>query len=235
MYLSLLLVMLVLKGKIYYLAPAYPMLIAAGSVKTEYFIWRLNWRWLRPWILLLLILASSTLLPTGLPMFSTKRMIQYFDFGAKHLGIREALRWESGNIHELPQDYADMLGWEEMVSNIATVYHELPDSLKEQTAIFAANYGEAGAIDYYSSRYNIPKCISKGGSFWLWGYRNYSGDPIITVGLTEEDALYFYEEVEERSVHTYPHAVENQLPILLARGKKSPMGEIWQTLKQYRY
>jgi 4-amino-4-deoxy-L-arabinose transferase-like glycosyltransferase len=235
MYLSLLLVMLVLQGKIYYLAPAYPMLIAAGSVKIEYLIWRINWHWLRPVILSVLILASSILIPVGFPIFSVDTLIKYFDFGSKKLGIGEALRWESGNLHELPQDYADMLGWEEMIQTIAKSYHQLPDSTQQQTAIFSANYGIAGSIDYHSDKYNIPKCISKGGSFWLWGYRDYPGDPIIIIGFSREDVSYFYESVEEVAIHTYSHAVEDTVPIFLAKNKKMPMGEIWQILKKYRY
>jgi hypothetical protein len=235
MYVSLLLVMLILQGKVYYLAPAYPILIAAGSVKIEYLFERKKWLWLKPVSLSVLILASSTLIPVGLPVFSTETMIKYFDFGSKYMGIGESLRWESGKLHELPQDYADMLGWEEMVSTIAEAYKEVPDSLREKTAVFAANYGEAGAIDYYGPKYQLPRCISKAGSFWLWGYRNYAGDPIIITDFSREDVLYFYEECTELAVHIHPNAVENHIPIYLANKKKMPMGDIWQILKKYRY
>ena len=128
-----------------------------------------------------------------------------------------------------------MLGWEEMVSTIANAYQEIPDSLHEQTAIFAANYGIAGAIDYHADKFSIPKCISKGGSFWLWGYRDYPGDPIVIIGFSREDVSYFYESVDEVALHTHPNAVEEYIPIFLAKDKKLPMGEIWQILKKYRY
>ena len=53
------------------------------------------------------------MLPIGLPVSSVKNMIVYLSFSSKYMGTVEALRWETGQMHELPQDDADMLGWEE--------------------------------------------------------------------------------------------------------------------------
>ena len=235
MYLSLLISMLLLSGKVYYLAPAYPMLFAAGAVAIEYLIWRINWHWLKPVFLGILILGSTTLIPVGIPVFSLDNMIRYFDLGSRYLGIGEALRWETGQIHELPQDYADMLGWEQMVTAVAKTYYSLPDSVRKVCAIYATNYGEAGAIDYYGKNYNLPKCISKGGSFWSWGYRDYSEDWLITVGTNRDAVLQHYQVVEEGSPFNYPHARESGIPILIASQPKRSIFKIWQMLKEYRW
>ena len=40
--------------------------------------------------------------------------------------IEAAVRTNTGETGELPQDYADMLGWEEQVAAVARVYHALP-------------------------------------------------------------------------------------------------------------
>lgn len=235
MYISLLIVMLLLNGKIYYLAPAYPMLIAAGAVAVEYFIWRINWHWLKPAFLAILILGNVTLIPVGIPLFSVDNMIRYFSFGSKYLGIGEALRWETGQMHELPQDYSDMLGWEQMVTAVAKTYYSLPDSIRQECAIFASNYGEAGAIDYYGKNYNLPKCISKGGSFWGWGYRDYLGDWLITVGIDQDIALDHYQVVEDGSPFHYPHARESGIPILITSQPKRSLLKLWEILKEYRW
>jgi hypothetical protein len=235
MYISLLIVMLLLSGKIYYLAPAYPMLIAAGAVAVEYFIWRINWHWLKPAFLAILILGNVTLIPVGIPLFSVDNMIRYFSFGSKYLGIGEALRWETGQMHELPQDYSDMLGWEQMVTAVARTYYSLPDSIQHECAIFASNYGEAGAIDYYGKNYNLPKCISKGGSFWGWGYRDYLGDWLITVGIDRDIVLNNYQVVEDGSPFHYPHARESGIPILIASQPKRSLLKLWEILKEYRW
>ena len=58
------------------------------------------------------------------------------------------LRWEDGKDHSLPQDYADMLGWKELALKVDTIYSKLPN--KANTLIICDNYGQAGAINYYT-------------------------------------------------------------------------------------
>ena len=41
-------------------------------------------------------------------------MVAYGRNFVQWTGIEGPLRWETGAMHELPQDYADMLGWQEM-------------------------------------------------------------------------------------------------------------------------
>lgn len=234
-YVSNLAALLFLSGKVYYLAPAYPMLLAAGSVAIEKFIKRTSRNWLKPAIFALYIVGSSSAIPIGLPIFSTETMIRYFEFGSKYMGMGEALRWETGEFHELPQDYADMLAWEEQVAAVAKVYHSLPDEEKERCALFASNYGEAGAIDYYGKHYGLPKCISKGSSYWLWGYRYYTGEIVVVIGLDRGAIEYYFEEVEPGGVFNFPHARESGVEIIIARRLKIPIEETWEIIKRYRY
>jgi hypothetical protein len=63
----------------------------------------------------------------------------------KDLGL---LRWEDGKDHYLPQDFADMLGWKELAEKVDAITYSLPNI--EQTLILCDNYGQAGAINYYS-------------------------------------------------------------------------------------
>ena len=58
------------------------------------------------------------------------------------------LRWEDGKDHLLPQDFADMLGWRELALKVDSVYLSLPN--KNNTLILCDNYGQAGAINYYT-------------------------------------------------------------------------------------
>ena len=65
----------------------------------------------------------------------------------KKLGL---LRWEDGKDHLLPQDFADMLGWRELALKVDSIYLSLPD--KNNTLILCDNYGQAGAINYYTKQ-----------------------------------------------------------------------------------
>jgi len=235
MYLSLLIVLLFLAGKAYYLAPAYPMLFASGSVAIEKYIRVTMRNWLKPAISCFVILGSITMIPTGVPVFPVETMINFFKFGSKYLGMSEALRWETGKFHELPQDFADMLGWEDLVVAVAKTYHSLSKEEKENCTILASNYGEAGAIDYYGGRYGLPKAISQNGSYWLWGYQKNQGETIITIGFEEEDVANFCNRVEAGAEFYYPHAREDGVPIFIARDPKISLQELWEILKRYRY
>jgi len=60
------------------------------------------------------------------------------------------LRWEDGKDHALPQDFADMLGWKELARKTDSVYALIPNP--EKTLVLCDNYGQAGAINYYSKK-----------------------------------------------------------------------------------
>jgi len=91
MYMSNLALMLVLGGKIYYLAPTYPMLLAAGAVAFEAILLR---RQARRWLIALpaiVAVGSASSLPIAVPLLSAQDMIAYGQFGAKWLGMGEAM------------------------------------------------------------------------------------------------------------------------------------------------
>ena len=75
------------------------------------------------------------------------------------------LRWEDGKDHSLPQDFADMLGWKELALKMDSVLSRLPD--KQHTLIFCDNYGQAGAINYYSKDKKI-KAVSHNADYINW-------------------------------------------------------------------
>jgi hypothetical protein len=231
-YFSILLVLLLEHGKAYYLAAAYPMLIAAGCVMIEQYIERKSWYFLKKLSVGLIIGCTLIYIPVGIPVFSVPGMIRYFKFGLKYLNLKPALLWEKGKYHSLPQDYADMLGWEKMASVTADIYHSLPKSEQKDCGIFANNYGEAGAISYYSSKYQIPKAISGDSSYWLWGYNNISGRVMIIIGSNEKDNSVFYKDVRKAAVFQFPHSRESGVSIFIARQPKLTMEQIWPMLKR---
>ena len=87
--------------------------------------------------------------------------------------------WEDGEPHDIPQDYADMHGWEEMAANVAKHYHALPDSTRAKTMIYGTSYGHAGAINLYKDQYNLPEAYSANGSYMWWADANAQFDQIL--------------------------------------------------------
>src|SRR6185436_16511388 len=152
----------VMKGKVYYLSPVYPMLFAAGSVWLE----RQSRAVLfgRAVAVALVTIAGIVLAPLALPILPVETFIAY----QKRLRL-EPPATETHRLGKLPQFYADMHGWPEMAATIARVYNGLTPAEKAKCAIFGQNYGQAGAIDFYGKRYGLPKAISGHQNYYLWG------------------------------------------------------------------
>lgn len=132
------------KAKDYYVIGLYPIYIAFGSVFLESILnhgWKI---WLRPILIMLPVLFFIPMynyaLPNRTPDYVVKHHQKYSEIGM--------LYWEDGKEHELPQDFADMVGWKELAGKVDKAYSGLPD--KEHTLILCDNYGQAGAINYYS-------------------------------------------------------------------------------------
>ena len=63
-----------------------------------------------------LVILTLPLIPMGIPVYKKDGLIKYFNKLEEKYGMDLGRRFEDGSIHSLPQDYADMLGWEEMTA-----------------------------------------------------------------------------------------------------------------------
>jgi hypothetical protein len=229
----LLATMIALHGKSYYLAPAYPMLFAAGGVCWER--WTTNRR-LRGALVSVLVLMGGISAPLALPLLRPEALVRY----QQALKLRPPRDYvgESGRLQE---EFGDMFGWEEMVRQVAAVYHALPPEERGRAAIFAANYGEAGAIDFFGPRYGLPKAICANQTYFYWGPRGYTGDVLLLLGLNDAvldagdhrqrmEAAFRSVEYGPRVEHPYSMAWEHYR-IVIARGALVPLAQAWPRLR----
>jgi hypothetical protein len=134
------------KAKDYYAIGLYPVYIAFGSVFLSHVLhsgWK---RWLKPVALALPVLFFISIYNFAFPNKSPEYIVSHRQQYRK-LGL---LRWEDGQDHLLPQDYADMLGWKELASKVDQAYAHVPDP--DKTLVLCDNYGQAGAINYYTTK-----------------------------------------------------------------------------------
>jgi len=101
-------------------------------------------------------------------LFSVPQIMEYNRFVKEEIGIDAFLRWEDGSIRDIQQDYADMLGWEEIPQKVAKLYHSLPPEQKKSCLLFASHYGQAGVMNFYQKKYNLPETYSFNASFVAW-------------------------------------------------------------------
>ena len=165
MYLTTLLLFLFLNGKNYYTLGTYPMLIAFGGFQLAEFAKK---KTQRIGILMTIVILNLPLIPFGATVLSMKNMKSYCAFMSKKIGLKNMLYWEDGKLHELPQDFADMTGWEELPEKVAKFYHSLPPNEKESTIILAGHYGQAGVLNLRRKAYHLPEVQSFNSSYRIW-------------------------------------------------------------------
>lgn len=164
-YVFVIILLLIGHGKNYYALGVYPLLFAFGAVQLEKFT-LIKRKWLRYAFIIFPVAMGVYMIPIGLPIFPPKKLAD--TYVQLHLENTGALKWEDLKNHPLPQDFSDMLGWEEMTQKVAKAYNMLNDSGKQQAFLFCNNYGMAGAVNYYAPKYHLPKAYSDNASFLYW-------------------------------------------------------------------
>src|SRR5712692_1755858 len=191
-YLAAFTVFVILKGKNYYLGPIYPVYLAAGAMVIESFIARSRQVWLKPALVVLILAGGAWLAPVVMPVLPVERFISYM---AK-LPFKVPRSEHSHMRAILPQHFADEFGWEEMVATVNQAYSRLPSEERPGCGIFAQNYGQAGAIDFFGRRYGLPPALSGNQTYFLWGPRGYSGNCLIVLDDSREVLERVFQHVE---------------------------------------
>jgi hypothetical protein len=226
-----LLSLLLTHSKSYYALPAMPLLLSAGS--TAFSEWTTSARraWIRPAYIALLSLLAVVMLPFGIPILPIETVGAY----AQKLGGTESIRMERNEATGIPQYYADRFGCRELAQSIASVYHSLPDSDKQQCGILGAHYSDAGGVDYFGEEFGLPEAVSRHNSYWLWGPKQYTGKIMIVVESPGANLSNHFRTFELRATYRYPYGEgENRLRrILLCRDSKEPLPQMWPKLKTF--
>ncbi len=231
MYIVLLLTLMAIKAKNYFLAPAYPMFLVAGALVVERFANTPRRNWLKPFYASCVIIAGILTAPLALPVLPVETFVRYSSL----LGGLGDVRIERLETAELPQYFADRFGWPEMTATVARVYQNLPPEDKAQACIFTGNYGEAGAIDFFGRAYGLPQPISGHNNYFLWGPGNCTGKMVIIVGVPEPIVAGIFETVTvaDTAKCKYCMPYESNLPVLVCRGLKVPIQEFWPRVRNY--
>ncbi|HEV2425074.1 MAG TPA: glycosyltransferase family 39 protein [Terriglobia bacterium] len=227
-YLVVLSILLLLHGRVYYLFPAYPMLFGSGAVVMERAFRRPRWMWARPVYVSLLLVGATFLAPFALPVLPVKTYKRYSD--ALNIDPPDI---EQRKLGPLPQLYADTFGWQEMTAAAARAYHNLPPGQRAATAIFANDYGEAGAIDLFGPRFGLPHALSPHQNYFYWGPGDNAGQSLLLLGHNPRLESECTEEKQAGLVYNeYSMPYEN-FPIILCKDLKQPLKEIWPDLRNW--
>ena len=212
-----------------YLAPAYPALFALGGVAWERFT-EARRAWIRPALAGVVVVLGAVIVPFALPVLPVDMFVRY----QAALGIAPRTE-ERQDMGLLPQQYADMFGWEEMAALVGEAYERLTPQERAHCRIFGQNYGEAGAVDLFGRRRGWPPAMSGHNSYWLWGPGDEPVDVLIIIGGRREENARFFDEIEivgrTRSPWSMPY--ERNLDVSIARRPKVDLRVVWPSLKKF--
>ncbi|WP_214070259.1 glycosyltransferase family 39 protein [Mucilaginibacter sp. dw_454] len=232
-YVLIFLFLMEMSGKNYYLFGAYPMLFAAGGYAFERWI-KIKYTPLRALAVLFFTLPNLILLPMLLPVLPFNSTLAVFNYVGNHTDIfKFAVTWEDQQVHPLTQDYADMLGWDEMAQKVAKAYYNLTPEQRKNTQIYADNYGEASAIHHFGKQYNLPEIISLNSSFTLWAPTDLNAHYIIYVDEDMGDKVKRFAAITDTcrqlSQVDNPMSREKGTAILLLVNAKPSLNSVYKS------
>ncbi len=224
----------VLHGKVYYLSPIYPVLFAAGAVVIELALDRPDTAspllgWLKLATAAVLVAGGAYLAPVVIPVFSPDRFLVYLN----HLPFKLPVTEHSHARAPLPQWYSDQFGWKEIADEAVTAWNRVPADQQRDCGIFAQNYGQAGAIEFFDRA--LPPVISGDRTYWLWGPQGYSGNCLMVLGDRKERLQQLFSDVEYLGTSAENRwASEQQISFYLCRGPKfGSLGVLWPKIKRW--
>ncbi len=202
---------LIARGRSYYMAPVYPMLLAAGAVMI-------------PWRRLTIVAAAVSLL-AGASIALAILPLAPVDSPLGQFAIRE-----NGDLKE-------EIGWPEMTAEVARIWKTIPAEEQKRTAIFCANYGEAGAIDLYGPRFGLPPAISGVNSFWARGPGDPPPETLIVLGVHRDRLEQRFTSITLAGTIPNPHHLDNEesehAEIFVCRGLKVPLAALWPKIRSF--
>lgn len=226
-YVFVIILLLYLSGKDYYALGAYPILFAFGG----YYLEKLTTKrvvWLRYIMLAFSIALGAFAMPLIMPMAKPDKLAAYYH--ATGLDKTGSFKWEDLQMHPLPQDFADMIGWKEMAQKTADVFHALPKEEQEKTFIYCRGYYSAGALNYYAKDVGLPEVYSDNASFLFWMPDSYPYKNLLLVAhnMPEKDDIVFqqFEKVTVKDTLTVPYFRETGIRFILFENANDSLNAI---------
>jgi hypothetical protein len=189
-------------GKPYYAAVFGPALIAAGAVAvTEHSAARS--------LPLIIVATGLILVPISTPLLP--------------MGTLDVVR-------RVNPDMAEMVGWPELVDDVAAVYDRHAGA-----TILTRNYSEAGSIEVLGAARGLPQPISGHNTYWYWGHPSGRSPVTIAVGFPRVALDRWFGDCELARTFHSPGGVHNEedgAPIFVCRDQRADWDALWPELRR---
>jgi hypothetical protein len=216
-------IFLVNRGRSYYTAPAYVMLLAAGSV------------WIEAW----LETHTQKMRRVGFGLLWSMQVAGSLVgiILIKPVAPINSPLWNVTS--DINGEVVEMVGWQDLTAQVAEIYQSIPENEKPRTVILAGNYGEAGALDLYGTEYGLPRIISGANSLWARGYGEPEPETVIVVGFDGGYAVNFFSSCKYAGTVTNRYGVKNEessyhTSLHVCRQPRKPWSEMWKQMQWFQ-
>jgi 4-amino-4-deoxy-L-arabinose transferase-like glycosyltransferase len=217
------LLILITNGKAYYMAGAYPTILALGAVSVM-----LVWRWV---IAVWAVLATANAF-LALPYVLPTMPIAQLKFIIDHSAFKVPPMERAGIGAPVMQVYDDEFGWRDLAQIVGGVYASLPASDRDKAEIYASNYGDASAVNVFGK--NLPFVVSGNNQYYLWGPGNGDGSVVIAINVDPAQWSPMCDSahvVARTTSNPYAMPYEVNQPIVLCRGLHPPLQAQWPSFR----
>lgn len=217
--------------KFYFAVPVFIVFVVAGALFWEHV---LRSRPVLRGVILVTLLTGVTSVPTAAPVLPIERVQQIADF------IRDGQQGfpgdEPAELEPLFPHFAEMHGWPELVSLTGDVFDSFTPEERAHTTLFAAYYGQAGALNQLDIDGRLPTAHSGHMSYGLWS-EDANFDRVVFVGYERDELDELYAAVEKIATLEcrYCMSREDGLRLYLAEGLRVPPDEVRRRLKRYYF
>jgi hypothetical protein len=220
----------IMKAKDYYAVGIYPVMIAFGSNYFESVLPKKLKNIVLPGLIAINLIVFILTLNVVFPVYSPEK-IRENAASFERLGM---LRWEDGKNHNLPQDFADMLGWKEMASKSLEAFRMIPPAQLGNTLVICNNYGQAGAINYFN-RTKMAEAYAFNTDYIYWLPRLERIDNVLLIGQKPSDEIIaLFREIKQTGSVENQYARESGTGIFLLTGANGSFTNVFYNLVEER-
>jgi hypothetical protein len=209
------------KGRGYYLAAAYPMLMAMGAAA--------GGRWVAS-LPKAGRIALEAVFFTGLAVCGAYIFMVVVPLASSG-PLRDFALSKNGDLRE-------EFGWNELVKTVAGVRDSLPQEQQAHLGITVGNYGEYGAIEILGPAYHLPSPIGTTNSEWLRGYPTPQPTTIIALGISKEQAESIFTGCRLAGHNGNAEGIKNEESryhpdIFVCGPPRKPWAELWKEHRDF--
>lgn len=222
-------ILICFRGKSYYSLGIYPCLIALGAVYLEKIqVWA-GFKVFRIAFPVIILIYGVLLLPAAAPVLPAPYLIRYCAWLSSAYNL-EFRHWEDGQVHKMPQDFADMFGWEEGAQKTMYWYYSIPEKERMDYILCASDYGLAASLDYYGLKKGLPDVYNDSSGMIDWLPFTIHAHKVLYIGNSLKKDLSMFRTVTLVDSIVNPYSREKGTYIAYATDCKTDLPALWNRI-----